>query len=237
MLNSRFWEDGYISELDPTEKLLFIYFITNPRISLSGIYEVPLKNIALDTGIDKEMIEKILTRFSKDKKIVYMGGWLCVINYPKYQNYDSPTIKIAVSNELNIIPAEILDNSILYGYPIDRVSIGAKVQVKGKVKERVQVKGINVSPENRKLAQLLYDLIKESNPAWHVNPNWDQWAEDIRKLRELDKRTEQQIEFIIRWSQSDDFWKRNILSPGKLRKQFNTLVVQAKAKSQPKVML
>ena len=87
-------------------------------------------------------------------------------------------------------------------------------------------------------AELLYSLIKENNPAWYVKPNWTQWANDIRKLREIDKRSSEQIEFIIHWCQRDNFWHKNILSPEKLRKQFNVLVVQANPRqSTPKVVL
>ena len=63
MINTRFWIDDYISHLDPTEKLMFLYFLTNPLTDICGVYEIPLKNIALDTGIDKEMVEKIIKRF------------------------------------------------------------------------------------------------------------------------------------------------------------------------------
>lgn len=83
--------------------------------------------------------------------------------------------------------------------------------------------------EDLKLAELLYNLIKEKNPAWYVKPDWDKWAEDIRRLREIDKRTPEQIEFMIRWCQQDEFWCKNILSPSKLRKQFNNLVVKVKS--------
>jgi len=84
--------------------------------------------------------------------------------------------------------------------------------------------------KDSELAHLLYDLIKQENPDWHVTPNWDIWADDIRKLREIDERTVKQIEFIIRWCQQDNFWHKNILSPAKLRKQFNRLVVEVKSK-------
>ena len=139
MLHSRFWEDSYIAELPPTDKLLFIYFLTNTHISLSGIYEIPLRNIALDTGIEVNSVEKSLDRFSEDKKIAHRDGWICVINYPKYQNYQSPTIKIAIQNELKIIPIEVLRFFTELGYPIDTLSIPPKG--KGKGKGRVKVEG------------------------------------------------------------------------------------------------
>lgn len=134
MLNTRFWEDNYVSNLESLEKLLFIYFISNPRISLTGIYEVPLRNISLDTGIGKEPLEKTLNLFCDDKKIAYKDGWLCVLNYPKYQNYESNTIKIAIGKEFNLIPSKTLDYFIGLGYPIDTLRVGSKVRVRVKVK-------------------------------------------------------------------------------------------------------
>ena len=73
MINTKIWSDNYFEELDPTEKLLFLYFLTNIYTNICGIYEIPLKIIAVETGIDKEMVKKILQRFESDKKIFYIG--------------------------------------------------------------------------------------------------------------------------------------------------------------------
>lgn len=68
MINTRFWEDGYTANLDPIEKLLFLYFLTNTSTNICGFYEIPLKKIASDTGLDKDMVLKIIKRFTDDKK-------------------------------------------------------------------------------------------------------------------------------------------------------------------------
>ena len=86
--------------------------------------------------------------------------------------------------------------------------------------------------KDKELSKLLYNLIREENPNWYIKPDWNKWAEEIRKLREIDNRTYEQIEFIIRWCQQDEFWSKNILSPAKLRKQFNSLVVKVKPQKQ-----
>lgn len=85
---------------------------------------------------------------------------------------------------------------------------------------------IKYTPEDMRLARLLFDLVKDENPAWYVKPNWDKWADHIRLIREKDNRTTEQIEFVIRWVHNDPFWKQNILSPEKLRIQFNSLIVK-----------
>lgn len=103
-VNTRFWDDTYISNLDPSEKLLFLYFLTNPVTNISGIYEIPLKRIALDTGFDIEMIKKMMSRFIRDKKIVYEQGWLVLLNFIKHQNINSPAVQKGIENELKNSP-------------------------------------------------------------------------------------------------------------------------------------
>lgn len=125
--HTRYWQDSYICDLDPSEKLIFIYALTSPYLGLTGIYEVPLKYIAVETGIDKDMVAKILKRFQEDKKIIYHEGWLCVIKYPRYQSFKGEPLLKAVKKEISAIPNDILDYFIGYGYPIDTLSIGYMV--------------------------------------------------------------------------------------------------------------
>ena len=121
--NTRFWQDSFTSDLDPVEKLLFIYFITSPYLSLTGIYEIPLKFVAMETGLDKEMVIKILDRFEEKKKVMYRDGWLCVLNYPKYQSFKGGKLEVALKREIKAVPKDILELFIKEGYPIDTLSI------------------------------------------------------------------------------------------------------------------
>lgn len=87
-------------------------------------------------------------------------------------------------------------------------------------------------------AKLLFELMLLNNPS-AKEPNFDKWANDFRLMREKDNRTDEAIKYLINWTQKDDFWSTNILSPAKLRKQFDALVVKIKkekAKTQPKVV-
>jgi hypothetical protein len=77
------------------------------------------------------------------------------------------------------------------------------------------------------LAVYFYERILENNPE-HKKPNFQKWADDIRKMMEIDKRTEEQIRYLMKWVQQDDFEKVNVLSPDKLRKRFDQLVMKVK---------
>ena len=122
MINTRFWDDSYISDLDPIEKLMFLYLLTNAQTNISGIYELSIKKIALDTGIDKEMVQKIIGRFTKDKKVFYVKGWVCIKNFIRHQNHKSPKIRVGIEGELENVPNTILKQVIGYGYGIDTLS-------------------------------------------------------------------------------------------------------------------
>lgn len=45
-------------------------------------------------------------------------------------------------------------------------------------------------------------------------------------MLELDGRSPERVEAVIRWSQRDPFWSMNILSPAALRKHFDRLELE-----------
>lgn len=56
------------------------------------------------------------------------------------------------------------------------------------------------------------------------------WLSDMEKLHRIDERTYEQITNAIHWCQADDFWRTNIMSPAKLRKQYDVLRLSAMPK-------
>ena len=72
---------------------------------------------------------------------------------------------------------------------------------------------------------LLADLI-EANGSRRPAVN-DKWLSDMERLHKIDERSWEQITKAIEWCQADDFWRGNILSPAKLRKQYDQLRLAA----------
>jgi len=103
-INSDFWIDEYTANLDPIEKTLFIYLLTSPHGNISGIYQIPVRNIATDTGIEKEMVIKILGRFQKDGKVLYRDGWVCIKNRIKWNKMSNPSISAGVATRIKNCP-------------------------------------------------------------------------------------------------------------------------------------
>ena len=87
-----------------------------------------------------------------------------------------------------------------------------------------------------KLAMYLYAKIKENNPEHRplTDAQKQSWADHIRLMIERDNRTAEQIKNMIDWCQNNEFWKQNILSTAKLRKQYDTMRPKATAEYQRK---
>lgn len=75
-------------------------------------------------------------------------------------------------------------------------------------------------------AVYLWEKIKGNNPE-HRKPNLQSWADDIRKMHELDHRSFEKIHKMIDWCQLNPFWQANILSAAKLRSKFDMMAAQA----------
>lgn len=83
-----------------------------------------------------------------------------------------------------------------------------------------------------RLSSLLFEKISENDPRFK-KPNLDTWAQEIDRMIRIDKRTPEEIEALICFATSDEFWQTNVLSPQKLRKQASRLFLQMrKAKPQ-----
>jgi len=57
-------------------------------------------------------------------------------------------------------------------------------------------------------------------------PNWTEWANDVRMMRMLDGRTHRQICEMFSRAQRDPFWIKNVRSPSKLRKKWDELAIR-----------
>ena len=79
--------------------------------------------------------------------------------------------------------------------------------------------------ENHHACNLLADLI-EANGSKRPAVT-DKWLSDMERLNRIDQRSWEQITRAIEWCQADDFWRGNIMSPAKLRKQYDQLRLAA----------
>lgn len=76
------------------------------------------------------------------------------------------------------------------------------------------------TPGDSELAEWMLGCVQEVSPS---TKGAKSWADEIRLMRERDKRTHTEIRAMFEWAHNDAFWRANILSPSKLRQKWPQL--------------
>lgn len=110
ILHTKFWTDSFILNLTTKEKCLFLYFITNERINICGVYELPDKIIMTETGLTSEELQNAKQKFEESGRMFFHNSWICVKNVEKYNTYSGPSNEKARKKEISLIPEEFIDH-------------------------------------------------------------------------------------------------------------------------------
>lgn len=116
---------------------------------------------------------------------------------------------------------------------IDKNNLSEKSDKSKKPQSKSSKRIYDESSDYIKLSKFLEREIQTHEPQFRVK-NIQRWADDFRKMVEIDKHDKHEISQIIKWCQHDDFWSANILSPSKLRKQYLQLSLKMKNQSNKK---
>lgn len=108
------WADSWIEELTPTEKLIWIYLLTGPYTNMLGIYEVSIKRISSDTGVNSDTVKKALEGFEMVSKCYYFHGHIFITNWIKNQSMNPNMIKSA-KNDFIKLPNHIKESLLEKG--------------------------------------------------------------------------------------------------------------------------
>lgn len=101
-------EDDKFSELSTLGKLGFLYYISNERIGMSGIYECPDRTTKFELNVKEQQFNKIKKELSDKKMVMFKNGWVYVVNAEKHNKYrNSPKNETAYQKEIAIIPNNI----------------------------------------------------------------------------------------------------------------------------------
>jgi predicted phage replisome organizer len=121
------------------------------------------------------------------------------------------TVTQGNATEIDIEEDKEIDNISLSEKPKDKKSSPKKA-------ERVFVKG----DLEFTIAVYILNKIREINPGFK-KPNIQTWCKDVDAILRIDERDQAELKEVIDWIYDDDFWNDKILSPSKLRKQYDSV--------------
>lgn len=108
LIDTVFWSDNWVIELDPSEKLLYLYLMAHPNKNVAGLFEFSLKLATVHTGFEKDTILRMLERFERKKKIIVVGEYLLLVNYVKHQSLGDKVVK-GIERILSDAPTAVLE--------------------------------------------------------------------------------------------------------------------------------
>jgi len=165
------------------------------------------KQLSMATGLSESMVERALKMFETEQQIEQQkttkNRVITILKWYQYQISDTQTDSKRTTTEQQADTNKNEEN----------------------VKNDKKTTFSEETPEFQ-LSLHLFNGIRSNDPK-AKEPDLQKWASEIDKLIRIDKRTPEEIARVIEFSQSDSFWKSNILSTATLRKQFPKLFLKA----------
>lgn len=240
--------------LPPTDKYLLLAFADHANDEDFTCYP-SLTHLSKKTGFDRSTVWKITERLISIGAITRVGLHRSGTTMYRVNSGSCLTPLVAESNQLPPATGVVAHGNqascpgqvgvVAVGNPESSVepsvnrhgTVSQKKTASATVNERAQKwvapqtpKGKRQgTPEDLHLARSMFTAVRIVNPT-AKEPNWPEWANDIRLIREQDQRTHEEIRTLFAWANTHHFWGANILSPRKLRAQWDALTAQRNRK-------
>ena len=116
-ISTSFWDDAFIQTLDPSEKLLYMYYMTNPLTNIAGIYKITEKRISFDTGFTIDCIRHIMEKFEESGKAYRHGEYIILTKWTKHQKVgEKDNNRKGIDKILLALPDEVFFYALHVGY-------------------------------------------------------------------------------------------------------------------------
>jgi hypothetical protein len=215
-IHTQIWRDNWFLDLEPDEKLLFIYLFSNDNSNLAGIYEIHERIVAMETGLERTRIREILTKLEASNKVHYQDGVVWIVNMRKYHSNASEKVQKNIDDAIyDIQDGEIkkryciangitLENTVCipYGYSMDTVSHSKsnnnnKSNSKSKTEEEDKAKAEAEKEDAAELPEL---------PTYSDNPTYSTFIRIYKnEIGKLTKKDEEVIGGLVGVFKEKDF--------------------------------
>jgi len=192
--------------------------------------KITLSQFTKLTGINRQNVYRAIKKLV-DKNIVIKKDYSRLVSYEIQKDYSKWR---PLSKKITVINIDSSCNQKRFGVSSKKITPSTKETNTKETNTKETYTKETISAEiDIQLSQLLIDLMLKNNPRSSIIKNLTEkqqktWIDACRLMREKDERTPQEVEAIIRFSQSDEFWKSNILSMPKLREKFDQLWLKAR---------
>lgn len=169
------------------------------------------KVLSSETGLSEQQVRTSLKHLNSTQEIVLQptnkNTLITLVNYNSYQEKEQ-------SQPADPQPDNQQSTS-------NQPATNHKQELKN-LKKVIKPPSVRFTPDHMKFAEGMYLSILKVAPRT-PKPDFNKWADDIRILNESRKIDIHEMADVFRWANQDHFWKTNIKSAGKFKKQYAEL--------------
>lgn len=162
-----FWEDNKIvDDFTYKDKYFLLYLLTNPHTNLIGCYEVSIRQMSNELGLDKSEVEELLTRMEQVHKVILYAEEtkeILIKNWHKYNWTKSDKLLKKVEALIEYIKNERLKKELEEILKKYRVSIGYVYPIDTSVTDPVLNINNNINLNNNTKLNILNSNTKLNN--------------------------------------------------------------------------
>jgi hypothetical protein len=163
MVKTVIWEDEWFFDLSDKAQRLYLYLITNKNTEISGMYRLPMREMAMYMKHKEDVVKKLLKELQP--KVAYADGWVIIPKYTEHQNVaNNVKVQLSIEKYLKTVPPHILKiKSEIINHKsetIDSLSIGYKEKDSKEVKKPIN-KGFYGEFKTVKLTAEEYEKVVE----------------------------------------------------------------------------
>lgn len=107
VINTAIHQDEWFRSLTINQKNIWFYLLSAPESNLSGIYQIDLQYMELNTGISLAEIRATFEKFQKDDRLAFKNKYVIIIKFLSHQQLNTNQIKRVCRIITEEIPAEV----------------------------------------------------------------------------------------------------------------------------------
>ena len=130
-------------------RFLYLYFLTCPEINLCGIFKLCTEDMAHRTGMEIEIVEKIIEELSTLKIVYVYNDWVYIVNAVRHNNYfKSPTIYSAYLDEVINIELSTIKFFMKKGFTLTLPQFDTTINSSMNTRQKTKTKNIKLKINN-----------------------------------------------------------------------------------------
>ena len=176
-IDERFWKDKKIKQLSKDGYLLFLYLLTSPHTHYTGLSEMTLDYVNIDTPLlekeskaaYKELVALELIKYDPTNELVW------IVNMHKYHIKSEKHIKFA-DKHIHSLPKSILCKELAdtllipYRYPIDTL-FSTENTLSASEKYPIDISKSKSKSKSKKEVKVKVDYENEFKEFWELYPS------------------------------------------------------------------